>query len=99
MGKETSTVGMTSEERPEAGEGAPTQLPWGRGNSKDTGSEVGVDAADSCGCKGARVAVVRLGKGEHSGPSVIESKYQGILADLLKHRELGTPLSASVDLG
>ena len=45
------------------------------------------------------MAVVRLGKGEHSGPSVIESKYQGILADLLKHRELGTPLSVSVYLG
>lgn len=38
------------------------------------------------------MAVVRLGKGEHSGPSGIESEYQGILADLLKHRELGTPL-------
>lgn len=38
------------------------------------------------------MAAVRLGKGEHSGPSGTESKYQGILADLLKHRELGTPL-------
>ena len=45
------------------------------------------------------MAVVRLGKGEHSGPSVIESKYQGILADLLKHRELGTPLRRRVSLG
>ena len=63
-----------------------------RGNSKYTGSEAGVDTAGSCSCKEARVAAVRLGKGEHSGPSGTESKYQGILADLLKHRELGTPL-------
>lgn len=79
MGKESSTVGMTSEERPEAGEGAPSVTLRKR--------EQQVHRLRSrSGCKEARGAVVRLGKGEHSGPSVIESKYQGILADLLKHR-------------